>query len=378
MKRTSIKKIMALTIIGTTILTALPIGASAEWRQDSTGWWWTQGNSYATGWFEDKNGKWYYFGQDGYMKTGWEQDNGKWYYLNNDGSMATNTIVDGGNKVDNNGVWIQNITNNINSNNVNTSNNTTNNANSNNTTNVSNNVNNGIIINGNVNIGNTTNNSNSNNNINNTSVVDNNNINTTSKNNIKDANNKSNSIISTTYNKKDNPYTNRTIAKKQNFDGTNGFKQVGDNKYVYYENGIMLNNCWKEFDDGIRYFDENGYMTCNGSQDDIYLSSDGTIQLVTNKQLGKEENKRWYSGTVSTNLVEDFRNNDYSLEYIKYMCDLFSIPIKTQYEDVYNKNEDGKILNVYKKYGQGVMYERSECESITIYIGKYTSRLNLN
>lgn len=35
----------ALLVIG-----IAPVSASAEWRSDSTGWWYSQGNSYAKGW----------------------------------------------------------------------------------------------------------------------------------------------------------------------------------------------------------------------------------------------------------------------------------------------------------------------------------------
>jgi hypothetical protein len=150
MKIGLIRKLMAITIATTTILSTTCVSASAEWRQDNNGWWNSEGNSYSTGW-RDINSKWYYFNPNGYMKTGWISDNGKWYYLKDDGSMAINETVNGY-KVDNNGVWIQNTT-------VNSNNTSVNNVNSNNTTNtsVTNNINNGIVINGNVNIGNTTN-----------------------------------------------------------------------------------------------------------------------------------------------------------------------------------------------------------------------------
>jgi hypothetical protein len=112
MKMILIRKLMAITIATTTILGVSSIGANAEWKQDSNGWWNTEGNSYS---------------------TGWKQIDGKWYYFNSNGYMAHDTIVDGY-KIDNNGVWIQN-----------------------NTTN-SNDTNNGIINNGGTNNNNITNN----------------------------------------------------------------------------------------------------------------------------------------------------------------------------------------------------------------------------
>ena len=43
-----------------------PIEASASWKQDSNGWWNTEGSSYSIGW-KEIDGKWYYFNSDGYM-----------------------------------------------------------------------------------------------------------------------------------------------------------------------------------------------------------------------------------------------------------------------------------------------------------------------
>ncbi|OAV40602.1 hypothetical protein [Clostridium saccharobutylicum] len=43
-------KIIALGIVATSVLAINPIGASAEWKQDSNGWWNTEGSSYSIGW----------------------------------------------------------------------------------------------------------------------------------------------------------------------------------------------------------------------------------------------------------------------------------------------------------------------------------------
>lgn len=77
-----------------TLLTVVPITAHAEWKQDNNGWWYSQGNSYATSW-EKIDGQWYDFNSNGYMMTGWVNDGGSWYYLNTDGSMAHDTTIDG-------------------------------------------------------------------------------------------------------------------------------------------------------------------------------------------------------------------------------------------------------------------------------------------
>ena len=45
--------------------------------------------------WEEIDGKWYVFDENGYIRTGWYQEGDKWYYLNEDGSMAVDTDVDG-------------------------------------------------------------------------------------------------------------------------------------------------------------------------------------------------------------------------------------------------------------------------------------------
>lgn len=58
--------------------------ASSEWKQDSKGWWYTEGNSYATGW-RLIQGNWYYFNPDGYMACDTIIDD---YYLGYDGAWT--------------------------------------------------------------------------------------------------------------------------------------------------------------------------------------------------------------------------------------------------------------------------------------------------
>ena len=88
------KRITGSIIASITVLAAIPLAANAEWRQSNSGWWYSQGGSYATNWTQI-DGQWYYFDSNGYMKTGWVKDNGNWYYLNGDGTMAHDTIIDG-------------------------------------------------------------------------------------------------------------------------------------------------------------------------------------------------------------------------------------------------------------------------------------------
>lgn len=95
MKSLKLRKIVASVVAALTIATLSPIGASAEWKQDSNGWWNTEGNSYSTGW-RSINGNWYYFDSTGYMKTGWANDGGTWYYMQPSGEMRTGWVNDGG------------------------------------------------------------------------------------------------------------------------------------------------------------------------------------------------------------------------------------------------------------------------------------------
>lgn len=75
------KKIMVLATIVTTIIVLDPIGAEAEWKYDKNGSWYTEGNSYATGW-RLIDGNWYYFYSNGYMAHDTIIDG---YYLNSNG-----------------------------------------------------------------------------------------------------------------------------------------------------------------------------------------------------------------------------------------------------------------------------------------------------
>lgn len=66
MKNLKLTKIIASTLVVASVLALNPIGASASWRQDSNGWWNTEGSSWSVGWRKiDK--KWYYFNSNGYM-----------------------------------------------------------------------------------------------------------------------------------------------------------------------------------------------------------------------------------------------------------------------------------------------------------------------
>ncbi len=149
MKKTLIRKIIAVTIATTTILGVSSIGASAEWKHNNDNTW---SNSDATnGWFKDKN-DWYYF-KNGVMQTGWIQDGDKYYYLSSNGNMLVNSTTPDGYKVDSNGVWIQNNVNSNNTTSTNTDINST--SNSNNMTNLTNNIDNSTKVSKDITLNNT-------------------------------------------------------------------------------------------------------------------------------------------------------------------------------------------------------------------------------
>lgn len=95
MKKQNLKRIITIGLIAIGILTIIPTIALAAWKENNIGWWYTEGQDYATDW-KYINEEWYYFDNNGYMKTGWIYDNGNWYFANYDGEMQTGLIqVDG-------------------------------------------------------------------------------------------------------------------------------------------------------------------------------------------------------------------------------------------------------------------------------------------
>lgn len=87
----NLKVLIASLLATTTMLTFNSLGAKAEWRQDSVGYWYSQENSYAINW-KQIDGVWYYFDTNGYMKKNWILDKGNWYYLDSNGAMQTGII----------------------------------------------------------------------------------------------------------------------------------------------------------------------------------------------------------------------------------------------------------------------------------------------
>lgn len=90
-KKLKLAKVIVGSLVVASVIALNPTAASAEWKQNNTGWWYTEGNSYATGWkLIDKN--WYYFYSDGYMAHDTTIDG---YYLNSLGAWtdSTNTLI---------------------------------------------------------------------------------------------------------------------------------------------------------------------------------------------------------------------------------------------------------------------------------------------
>ena len=77
----NINKIVAGSLTMISLMALSPISVHADWKKDSTGWWYTEGNSWATGW-RQINGAEYFFDNNGYMVEDKVVDG---YYLNSSG-----------------------------------------------------------------------------------------------------------------------------------------------------------------------------------------------------------------------------------------------------------------------------------------------------
>jgi hypothetical protein len=80
MKKTKLTKFISSTLIVASILALNPIPASAAWYKDNKGWWYSEGDSWATG-LRQIGDKTYYFNSDGYMEKGMEVIGDKAYYF---------------------------------------------------------------------------------------------------------------------------------------------------------------------------------------------------------------------------------------------------------------------------------------------------------
>lgn len=94
MKNLKLTKLLAGTLVIASVFALNPIAASAQWKQDSKGWWYTEGSSWARG-FRVIDGSLYYFESNGYMMN--NRSNmffDKEYGLNSSGEFA-NVIING-------------------------------------------------------------------------------------------------------------------------------------------------------------------------------------------------------------------------------------------------------------------------------------------
>lgn len=92
MKYKVINKLIALSLISSTVILAAPNKASAAWINNYYGGWaYSDGYYLVTGW-KYINGTWYLFDNMGKMQTGWVNDGGKIYYLDENGAMQTGVI----------------------------------------------------------------------------------------------------------------------------------------------------------------------------------------------------------------------------------------------------------------------------------------------
>ena len=72
---------LAAVTLGLSISAAAAVYAQTPgWSLTGEGWRYmsVEGQYQAARWFQDTDGRWYHFDQNGIMQTGWFQDNRKW------------------------------------------------------------------------------------------------------------------------------------------------------------------------------------------------------------------------------------------------------------------------------------------------------------
>ncbi|MDO5415774.1 MAG: hypothetical protein Q4F29_01120 [Lachnospiraceae bacterium] len=88
--------------------TSGPAGASTGWQLNAIGYWYRNyDGTWPAACWQQINGAWYYFNQDGYMvANNWiHHTDGNWYYLGGDGKMLTNTRTPDNYYVDGYGIY---------------------------------------------------------------------------------------------------------------------------------------------------------------------------------------------------------------------------------------------------------------------------------
>lgn len=79
------QRLVASFVMFMSLLAINPVIAHAEWRNNGQNWWYSQGDSYLTGW-QYIDGNWYYFYSDGWMAKDTTIGG---YYLNSQGAWST-------------------------------------------------------------------------------------------------------------------------------------------------------------------------------------------------------------------------------------------------------------------------------------------------
>lgn len=88
MKKKNLSKLIALGLLSLSLASISPKEVdAASWVKDRNGWWYSEGNSWATGW-RYINGSWYYFNSQGYMAHDTVIDG---YYVNSNGQWVTSS-----------------------------------------------------------------------------------------------------------------------------------------------------------------------------------------------------------------------------------------------------------------------------------------------
>lgn len=81
--------------------------AAGTWENDSLGFRYRNSDqTYTISNWQQIDGSWYFFDENGYRKTGWALLNAKWYYFDENGAMLANTVTPDGRQVGADGALI--------------------------------------------------------------------------------------------------------------------------------------------------------------------------------------------------------------------------------------------------------------------------------
>ena len=152
-----------------------------------------------------------------------------------------------------------------------------------------------------------------------------------------------------------------------------GWFKEDNNHYKYYENGQALTNTWKEFDEGYRHFNENGYMDFNKFIDGLQLPEDGLYKKSNDytsspKYLFMHLKPETYYGVSGQYAYGD-------LQYITNTFDVFGIKYEIKYENTYNINENNKILSIQNEYNNFSDNSSFNSKKIIV-VSKYAQRVS--